>query len=77
MRTTLNLDPDVSEQLAEQARRSGRSLSRVVNDLVRSGLLAQRERVGLVPYDPPVVDTGRPLIDVTDVGEALEHLERG
>lgn len=77
MRTTLNLDPDVAEQLTEQARRQRRSLSRVANDLLRAGLLAKRQTVVLPPYDPPEVDTGQPLIDVADVGEALERLEGG
>ncbi len=79
MRTTLNLDPDVAEQLIAQARKEGRSLSRVVNDLVRAGFLARRAAAALPPYlrpyEPPVVDTGRPLVDVTDVAAALEHVE--
>lgn len=77
MRTTLNIDPDLAERLAFQARGEGRSLSRVVNDVLRAGLLAQRQPVALPPFEPRVVDTGRPLIDVTDIGEALERLERG
>lgn len=77
MRTTLNLDEDVARQLSDQARRHGRSRSRVANDLIRAGLLAQQRPGELRPYDPPVVDTGRPLVDVTDIGEALELLERG
>ncbi|HEY6057500.1 MAG TPA: hypothetical protein VIV06_05670 [Candidatus Limnocylindrales bacterium] len=77
MRTTLNLDEDVARQLSDQARRRGRSRSRVANDLLRAGLLAQQRPRVLPPYDPPVVDTGQPLIDVTDIGEALERLERG
>jgi hypothetical protein len=77
MRTTLNLDEDVARQLSDHARRRGRSRSRVANDLLRAGLLAQRQPEALSPYDPPVFDTGRPLIDVTDIAEALEQLERG
>ena len=77
MRTTLNLDADVASQLTAQARQDGRSMSRVANDVLRAGLLAQQRPVALPPYDPPVVETGRPLIDVTDIGEALEQLERG
>jgi plasmid stability protein len=77
MRTTLNLDPDVATQLAAQARRDGRSLSRVANDVLRAGLLARKRPRALPAYVPPEVDTGRPLIDVTDIGEALEQLERG
>jgi plasmid stability protein len=76
MRTTLNLDEDVAQQLTARARRHGRSLSRVANELLRAGLLAQQRPVVADPYDAPEVDTGRPLIDVTDIGEALELLER-
>jgi hypothetical protein len=77
VRTTLNLDPDVAEQLSAQAREQRRSLSRVANDVLRAGFVARRRAVALPVYDPPEVDTGRPLIDVTDIGEALERLERG
>lgn len=74
MRTTLNLDDDVAEQLSNVSRRDRRSLSRVANDLIRAGLRARRERRPLEPYDPPVFDTGEPLLDVTDVAAALEIL---
>jgi hypothetical protein len=77
MRTTLNLDEDVARQLSEQARRRGRSRSLVANDLMRAGLLAQQRPGKLPPFDPPVVDTGQPLVDITDIGEGLEQLERG
>jgi hypothetical protein len=77
MRTTLNLDDDVARQLTEQSRRKGRSVSRVANELLRAGLLAVQQAPVLSPYDPPEVDTGRPLMDVTDIGEVLERLEGG
>ena len=49
----------------------------MANELLRAGLLAGRRQETLPPYDPPEFDTGRPLIDVTDVAEALEQLDRG
>lgn len=76
MRTTLNLDEDVAAQLGARARAEARSLSRVANDLLRAGLRADQVRAPLERYDPPVFDTGRPLLDVTDVAGALELLER-
>ncbi len=76
MRTTLNIDDDVSAQLAERARLESRSLSRVANDLLRAGLRVDRQTPALPPYDPPVLDTGRAFVDVTDVAAALEVLER-
>ncbi|MHB8719206.1 MAG: hypothetical protein ACYDAC_10005 [Candidatus Dormibacteria bacterium] len=75
MRTTLNLDADVAQQLADLARASGRSVSRVANEVLRGGLLAHRQPVALTPYDPPDLDTGRPLLDATDIGETLERLD--
>ncbi len=77
MRTTLNLDDDVAAPLGELARESHRSLSRVVNDLLRAGLAARRTTQHSDPYDPVVFDSGEPVIDVRDVAEALESLERG
>lgn len=75
MRTTLNLDADVSAQLTDRARRESRSLSRVVNDVLRSGLRAEQTPVELPPYEVPIFDTGRGLVDVTDVAAALEVLD--
>jgi plasmid stability protein len=76
MRTTLNLDEDVARQLAALARRHGRSLSRVANELLRAGLRAENDGRPVAPYAAPTFDTGRPLVDVTDVAAALEVLER-
>jgi hypothetical protein len=76
MRTTLNLDEDVALRLSSLAKESGRSLSRVSNEILRAGLRATQESPVVPPYEPPVFDTGRPLVDVTDVGEALEILDR-
>jgi hypothetical protein len=75
MRTTLNLDDDVAARLADVARRSGRSLSRVANEALRAGLRDLQRRPAAGPYDPPVLDTGAPLLDVTDVAQALERLD--
>lgn len=77
MRTTLNLDDDIAAQLAERARKEARSLSRVANEAIREGLRAGRQATQPTEYDPPVFDTGRPLVDVTDVAAAFEVLEAG
>lgn len=76
MRTTLNIDADVESRLKELAQVEGRSLSRTVNDLLRAGLRARRSGEP-PPYEPPAFDTGPPLVDVRDVAEVLETLERG
>jgi len=75
MRTTLNLDDDVAAQLQERAARERRSLSRVANDLVRAGLRGEGTGHRIDPYRPPILDTGRPLIDVTDIAATLELLD--
>jgi hypothetical protein len=75
MRTTLNIDDDVAAAMAEVARRQGRSVSRVANDLIRGGLRAAQEQTALEAYDPPVFDTGTPLVDVADVAAAIEVLD--
>lgn len=75
MRTTLNLDDDVAVRLTEESRRRGRSLSRTANELLRAGMRSERSPAELEPYEPPAFDTGRALIDVTDVASALERLD--
>ena len=75
MRTTLNIDDDLAAVLSELARERSRSLSRVANELMRAGLRAEREAGRPSSYEPPVVDTGRPRVDVTDVAAALEVLD--
>jgi hypothetical protein len=59
-----------------RARERGISLSRVANEYLRAGLRSSREAVTGTAYEPPVFDTGRPLVDVTDVAAALESLDR-
>jgi hypothetical protein len=68
------LDDDASAALAAEAHGQGRSRSRVANDLIRVGMrTARRENEKAPPpYAPPVFDTGKPFVDVTDVAAALE-----
>ena len=75
MRTTLNIDDDVAQQLAVLARAGGRSLSRVANDLMRDGLRSRASTPERDAYEPPVFDSGTPSIDVTDVAQALDRLD--
>lgn len=76
MRTTLNLDEDVAARLSDLASERGESLSRSANDLIRAGFVVHSRGEKLPPYDPPVFDSGRPLRDVTNVGEVLDYLDR-
>ena len=75
MRTTLNLDDDVAARLAQRAKQTGGSLSRVANAAIRAGMRVLEEPSELAAYSVPTFDSGRPLVDVTDVGEALELLD--
>jgi hypothetical protein len=75
MRTTLNLDADVVAAIREAAREQRRSLSRVANELIRAGVRSEQGAFALEPYEPPVFDTGAPLVDVTNVAAALELLD--
>lgn len=75
MRTTLNLDADVARELGDMARSQGRSVSQIANAVLRGGLLAARHPAALPPYEPPTFDSGKPLMDVTDIGETMEVLD--
>jgi plasmid stability protein len=75
VRITIRLDDDVASSLRQLARREGRSLSRVVNDLLRAGLRTVRSEHRPAPYEPTTFDSGRPRIDVTDVVMAAEQLD--
>jgi hypothetical protein len=44
MRTTVTLDPDVEARLREVAREKGISFKEALNNAVRAGLMATRER---------------------------------
>jgi hypothetical protein len=75
MRTTLNLDEDVAARLAAESRKRGESLSRTANEFLRAGMRAFQSDDRIEAYEPPVFDSGRPRLDVTDVAAALESLD--
>jgi hypothetical protein len=75
MRTTLNLDDDVAARLAAESRKRGESLSRTANEFLRAGIRASQAGGRIDAYEPPVFDSGRPRLDVTDVAAALESLD--
>ncbi|MGQ0679860.1 MAG: CopG family transcriptional regulator [Actinomycetota bacterium] len=77
MRTTLNLDADIAASLSEKARLEGTSRSRAANELIRAGLRHVDAPEAAGSYQPPTFDTGRPLVDMTDIACVLEILDRG
>lgn len=73
MRTTITLADDVAAGIEKVRRERDLGLSEAVNDLIRAGLTERGER----PFvDFPTYDMGSALIDVSNVGEAIEAIER-
>ena len=72
MRTTVTLDSDVAAAVAELRRQHARGLSQAVNDLARAGL---RAKPGATRFHQRSESLGIRL-DVTNVAEALEVLDR-
>lgn len=76
MRTTLTLDDDVAAAIDHRRRERGTRLRDEVNELLRTGLLATRERDAAAPDPPytlPTFDPGRMLI--TDLRSLKEILD--
>ena len=72
MRTTVTLDPDVCRPLIEAADHSGRPLTQVLNDAVRTGL--QGPEASIAPFKQPVFSLGRAKVDLTKAGALLSDL---
>jgi hypothetical protein len=71
MRTTVTLEDDVAAVVARMRRERGIGVSEAVNELARAGLTVKPERKPFVQRTHP----GRLLIDITNIGEALEVAE--
>jgi len=71
-RTTLVLEDGCMEAVRELARREGRQLSQVVNDLLLEGVRHKRRRVR-AEFNLPVFSMGRPRVNLGD-RHALEAL---
>ena len=76
MRTTLTLDDDVAAAIERRRCERGTRLRDEVNELLRTGLLATRERDTTAPghaYRLPTFDPGRMLItDLRGLKEILD-----
>ena len=76
MRTTLTLDDDVAAAIERRRRERGTRLRDEVNELLRTGLLAARERDASAlghAYTLPTFDPGRMLItDLRGLKEILD-----
>jgi hypothetical protein len=71
MRTTVTLADDVVAAVEQRRREQGVGLSEVLNDLVRAGLAAPRDRTA---FRQATHDLGEG-IDVSNIGDAIETLD--
>lgn len=76
MRTTVTLDPDVTEMLSKEAYRTGKSFEATLNEAVRSGLRPHRGEPPAARW--PCHDMGSARLDLSKalaLAEALEDRE--
>lgn len=85
MRTTLTLDPDISERIQQEMRRTGKGLKAVVNEALRVGLALKGKpvrpsRLTVKPQSfgfKAGIDLDRlnQLIDELEATEAARHFQ--
>ena len=71
MRTTVSLDDDVAAAVERLRRDRSMGLSEAINTLVRAGLTVRGDRPA---FRQRTASPGL-RVDVTNIGEALEHLD--
>jgi Arc/MetJ family transcription regulator len=71
MRTTIELDADTAAEVQRLRSEEGRGVSEAVNELIRRGML---HRDTVEPFVPRTRALGL-KIDVSNVADALDHLE--
>ena len=75
MRTTLSLDDDVASLLQKEIRRSGSSFKEAVNQYIRLGITASKQKTGK-PFVVKPLDLGLPPgLSYDNVEELLEVME--
>jgi hypothetical protein len=76
VRTTLTLDKDLALTLRAEARRSGRPLKRIVNETLRAGLAARKQKTArryrLTPVHLGGVVPGIDLDKALKLADAIE-----
>lgn len=78
VRTTIEFDSDVAEELARRRRDGQTTLRDDVNRLIRLGLTREREqasRASIARFNTPRFDSGRPLTSIDDVESAISLAE--
>ena len=71
MRATIELEADTSAEVQRLCTEEGRGVSEAVNELIRRGMMY---RGTVEPFAPRTRALGL-KIDVSNVAEALDHLE--
>jgi len=71
VRTTVNLDDDVANEVVKLRRERGIGVSEAVNELDRAGMQHERVRYD---YQHPVRDMGA-LVDISNIGDVLDLLD--
>ena len=71
MRTTVQFDPDTGQAVEQLRRERHLGVSQAVNELIRRGLVPSRE---VAPFRQHTRRLGL-KVDVSNVADALEHLE--
>ncbi|HEX4961763.1 MAG TPA: antitoxin [Thermoanaerobaculia bacterium] len=76
MRTTLILDPDVSQRIEQEARQKGASLDSVVNEVLRAGFGMAGDRPVSQSFRVQPHDFGfRPGLDLDKMNQLVDELE--
>jgi len=76
MRTTLTLDDDIAKTLQENARRSGESFKKVVNETLRRGLRGEKPASPLPRFVVKAKACGfRRGVDVLHLNQLNDQLE--
>jgi hypothetical protein len=75
MRTTLTIDDDVAAVLERLRKGRNARLKDLINEALRRGLSDMEARPERKPFRTKSMDLGRPLIDVSNVAEAIAFAE--
>jgi hypothetical protein len=77
MRTTIRIDDDLLARAKMLATRTGRSLTKVIEDALRAALAQSRPRTRSAKIELPTSGSGglRPGIDLDDSASLLEAME--
>ena len=63
-RTTLDLDPNVTQALRDRAKREGKSMGQVASEVLAAAFA--EHHVHIPPFEWKTYDMGLPLVDLED-----------